>query len=213
MARQSLRRPLTGFVWRQTVTARQSTRHRPPAHPRNQRRCGPEGRCRALDHCSLGYRTVCLALTCLLLAACGAPREPVASSRLVIPAAWRNSVGPGAPVEANWWHAFGDPALSALVEQALRNNTDILTARARVEEYRARLRAIQGDRLPTLEAQINGSRARTLSSVTGLPIHSTVYQGGYKPATMSICGGRSGTAPRRHRQRWKHSRLRLRRLC
>ncbi|WP_312884989.1 efflux transporter outer membrane subunit [Candidatus Sodalis endolongispinus] len=117
-------------------------------------------------------------MTCLLLAACGAPREPVASSRLVIPAAWRNSVGPGAPVEANWWHAFGDPALSALVEQALRNNTDILTARARVEEYRARLRAIQGDRLPTLEAQINGSRARTLSSVTGLPIHSTVYQGG-----------------------------------
>lgn len=111
----------------------------------------------------------------LLLAACHTPQEPVAKSRLMIPVQWRNQVGPGAPVESSWWRAFGDPVLNRLVEQALRNNTDILIARARVDEYRSRLRAIAGDQLPTLDAGINGTR--TLSSVTGQPVHSTVYQG------------------------------------
>ncbi|NDL64026.1 efflux transporter outer membrane subunit [Acerihabitans arboris] len=113
----------------------------------------------------------------LLLSACHSGREPVAQASLRIPAQWREQVGPAAPVEARWWRAFNDPVLSGLVERALRNNTDILTARARVDEYRARLRAAEGDRLPSLDAGVNGARARVLSSATGLPIHSTVYQG------------------------------------
>ncbi|AHF76073.1 Type I secretion outer membrane protein [Sodalis praecaptivus] len=172
MANRFQRRRPIGAVCRQKELAPQ-----PTARGKGRRWLVGLSRRGPAQKCPARRRTAGLALVCLLLTACGAPREPVAPSRLMIPPAWRNTVGPGAPVEANWWHAFGDPALSALVEQALRYNTDILTARARVEEYRARLRATEGDRLPTLDAQINGSRARTLSSVTGLPIHSTVYQG------------------------------------
>ncbi|WP_413737320.1 efflux transporter outer membrane subunit [Sodalis sp. RH21] len=117
-----------------------------------------------------------LSLT-LALAGCHTPHEPLARAHLPIPPAWRSGVGPSAPVEADWWRAFNDPVLTALVAEALRNNTDILTARSRVEEYRARLNAAQGDQLPSLSAGVDGSRARALSSATGLPVHSTVYQG------------------------------------
>ncbi|WP_196237775.1 efflux transporter outer membrane subunit [Biostraticola tofi] len=113
----------------------------------------------------------------MLLAACHQSDEPIAPDRLMIPAAWRQQVGPASAIESGWWRGFNDPVLSALVQQALRNNDDILTARSRVYEYQARLRAIEGDRLPTLETGINGTRARVVSSATGQPIHTTVYQG------------------------------------
>ncbi len=113
----------------------------------------------------------------MLLAACHQSDEPIAPDRLMIPVAWRQQVGPASAIESGWWRGFNDPVLSALVEQALRNNNDILTARSRVYEYQARLRAIEGDRLPTLETGINGTRARVVSSATGQPIHTTVYQG------------------------------------
>lgn len=100
-----------------------------------------------------------------------------APSSLPIPAQWRNQVGPGATMEANWWRAFHDPALNQLVEQALRNNPDILIARSRVEQYRAQLRGAQGDNFPTLDAGVAVSRARTLSAVTGQPYQSSVFQG------------------------------------
>lgn len=131
----------------------------------------------------------------LLLAACHAGHEPVAKPSLIIPTQWREQVGPTAAVEARWWQAFNDPVLSQLVEQALRNNTDILTARARVDEYRARLRAANGDRLPSLDAGVNGTRARVLSSATGLPIYSTVYQGTLQASyDVDLWGRRADTA-------------------
>ncbi|WP_413727793.1 efflux transporter outer membrane subunit [Sodalis sp. RH19] len=131
----------------------------------------------------------------LLLCACHPGREPAAQSSLLIPAQWREKVGPAAPVEARWWREFNDPVLSRLVEQALRNNTDILTARARVDEYRARLRAANGDRLPSLDAGVDGTRARVLSSATGLPVYSTVYQGTLQAGyDVDLWGRRSATA-------------------
>lgn len=110
------------------------------------------------------------------LAGCATKIEQAPSS-LPIPAQWRNQVGPGATMEANWWRAFHDPALNQLVEQALRNNPDILIARSRVEQYRAQLRGAQGDNFPTLDAGVAVSRARTLSAVTGQPYQSSVFQG------------------------------------
>lgn len=138
-----------------------------------------------------------LSLCCLflMLCACHSGREGVAQTSLVIPTQWRGQVGPEAPVEARWWRSFNDPLLSRLVEQALRENTDILTARARVDEYRARLRAANGDRLPSLDAGVNGTRARVLSSATGLPVYSTVYQGALQASyEVDIWGRQADTA-------------------
>ncbi|MBP2170878.1 NodT family efflux transporter outer membrane factor (OMF) lipoprotein [Erwinia toletana] len=123
------------------------------------------------------WQPVLLALLIpLTLTACSTEVSKAPAS-LLIPPQWRNQVGPASPLEAHWWRAFGDPQMNSLVEQALRNNPDILTARSRVDQYRAQLRATQGDNFPTLDAGVNVSRARTLSSVTGQPIQSTTFQG------------------------------------
>ncbi|WP_343463247.1 efflux transporter outer membrane subunit [Pantoea sp.] len=119
----------------------------------------------------LGFYWIAMALT-----GCAQQVEKAPAS-LPIPPAWRQQVGPSAPPEADWWRRFGDRDLNRLVEQALQHNSDILIARSRVDEYRAQLRAAQGDDLPTLSAGVAGTRQRALSAATGLPRESTVYQG------------------------------------
>ena len=121
-------------------------------------------------------RLLLASLAVLTLAGCATEVEKAPSS-LPIPPQWRNQVGPAAAPEAEWWHAFGDDNLNRLVAQALRNNLDILTARSRVEQYRAQLRAAQGDNFPTLSAGAGVTHQRALSSVTGQPYESAVYQG------------------------------------
>ena len=120
--------------------------------------------------------TLCALMMTATLAGCATQVEKAPAS-LPIPAQWRNQVGPGAAPEASWWQAFNDPALNQLVEQALRNNPDILTARSRVDQYRAQLRATQGDDFPTLDAGVAASRARAISAVTGQPYQYSVFQG------------------------------------
>ena len=111
-----------------------------------------------------------------LLAGCATEVEKAPSS-LPLPPQWRQQVGPAAAPEANWWRNFADPALNRLVEQALRNNPDILTARSRVDQYRAQLRAALGDNFPTLDAGVGVTRSRSLSAATGQPHDGNVYQG------------------------------------
>ncbi|MBK0003195.1 efflux transporter outer membrane subunit [Erwinia sp. S38] len=111
-----------------------------------------------------------------MLSAC-ATQVDQAPASLPIPDGWRSQVGAGAAVEANWWRAFGDPQLNQLVEQALRNNPDILIARSRVDQYRAQLRGAQGDNFPTLDAGVAATRARAISAVTGQPYQYSVFQG------------------------------------
>ncbi|MGK3140927.1 efflux transporter outer membrane subunit [Pantoea sp. C2G6] len=119
-----------------------------------------------------------LLVTALLLTLTGcATQVEKAPASLPIPGAWRGTVGPAAPPEAEWWRAFHDDYLNRLVTQALRNNPDILTARSRVDQYRAQLRAAQGDEFPTLSAGVAATRERTLSSVTGQPYETDVFQG------------------------------------
>jgi len=43
----------------------------------------------------------------------------------------------GAIALDTWWTAYNDPELTALIEQALARNTDVRTARARLDEVRA----------------------------------------------------------------------------
>lgn len=115
-------------------------------------------------------------LTSLLLAGC-ATEVSKAPQSLLIPPQWRNQAGPAAAPEAQWWRAFNDPQMNQLVEQALRNNPDILTARSRVDQYRAQLRSAEGSNFPTLDAGVTANRGQTLSYVTGLPYTHTAYQG------------------------------------
>jgi len=138
----------------------------------------------------MGYR-VAAGLLAIVLAGCSTQVDKAPAS-LPIPPQWREQVGPSAPPEAAWWQAFGDPDLNRLVSQALRNNPDILIARARVDQYRAQLRAAQGDDFPTLSGGVAATRQRALSAATGQPNDTSVFQGQLQASyNVDLWGARS----------------------
>ncbi|MDL2358475.1 MAG: efflux transporter outer membrane subunit [Pseudomonadota bacterium] len=93
-----------------------------------------------------------------------------------VPAGWRTQVGPAALPEAAWWRAFGDPALTELVQRALAHNGDVRVAAARLQEYQARVTVAAGAALPALNAAVTPVRARAISAF-GTPVEATSLQG------------------------------------
>ncbi len=108
--------------------------------------------------------------TALLLAGCIGPRPaPPADTAVVPPPAWRTALGPGSPIAADWWQAFGDPQLTALVARALENSPDLGSAAARVEEARAQERLARAQLSPNVTAGLPVSEGRSVSAFgTGL---------------------------------------------
>ncbi|WP_024561390.1 efflux transporter outer membrane subunit [Franconibacter pulveris 601] len=122
-------------------------------------------------------RRLSLVALALLLAGCQSTEVQQAKPSLQIPAQWREAVGPSSSAEGFWWRNFHDVALNRYVDQALRYNSDVLTARERVNEYQARLNAADSALWPTLSAELGGTRSRSQSAATGLPTHSTLWRG------------------------------------
>jgi NodT family efflux transporter outer membrane factor (OMF) lipoprotein len=97
------------------------------------------------------------ALLAALLAACSITepyRAPVAGAALSAPfdaAASAPQVVSSAPPE-HWWQLYDDPALNALVHEALVQNRDLAVAAARVERARAVLAQADAARLPATQA-------------------------------------------------------------
>lgn len=117
----------------------------------------------------------CLVLV-LMLAACAPVKQQVpAEAQVQAPLQWRNE-GPANPLEihAQWWQGFNDPQLSRLVEQALRQNTDVLVAISRVDEAREQIQLTRSSLLPWVDAVIGGQRGRELGTF-GVQ-HSTAFQ-------------------------------------
>lgn len=116
------------------------------------------------------------ALLLLSVAACAGPAvETTSVAPIVAPQGWRTDAGPSAPLDRNWWQAFGDPVLTALVEQALANNVDIAIAGARVREARAQESLARAALLPTLDAAGAGARSRSVNAF-GQPVVQTAAQ-------------------------------------
>jgi multidrug efflux system outer membrane protein len=105
-------------------------------------------------------------LGALLLTASACTSTPPAS-RLTVPEGWSGAARSGTP-ETEWWRAFGDDRLSALVEEALLNNRDLAAMRARVAATREQGNMVGAERWPTLEAQLSGGRQQQV--FVGLPI-------------------------------------------
>ncbi|WP_347302296.1 efflux transporter outer membrane subunit [Croceibacterium sp. TMG7-5b_MA50] len=108
-------------------------------------------------------------LAALLLAGCTLPGPRAAlppQAAFVPPPGWRAAIGPDAggarPIEAQWWRAFGDAELDALVARALANNTDIALAAERVEEARAAEALGRAQSLPQVNGQVAGTGGQTL---------------------------------------------------
>ncbi len=84
------------------------------------------------------------------------------------PPAWRIDHEPATDLaNTRWWQQFGDPALNQLIDEALRNNRDLLAAAARVEQFIGQLQATLAQFCPQIGYGVDASRSR--SSRVGLP--------------------------------------------
>jgi outer membrane protein TolC len=78
-----------------------------------------------------------------------------------------------APVGAwpgdQWWHAYGDPQLDALIEQALNSAPDLELARARLKAAAAQVQGAGATRLPevTGSAVMAEAKLRLLGTAAG----------------------------------------------
>jgi multidrug efflux system outer membrane protein len=80
------------------------------------------------------------------------------------PDAWPTpTTAPSVPAE--WWRGYQDPALDAMIQEALSHNADLRLAVARVDEARAGLGAARADQWPGISA--NGSASRNRASEAG----------------------------------------------
>lgn len=103
----------------------------------------------------------------LALSGCGAGPRPAVPSDAAItpPAGWRGTAVPAVDrAEPLWWQRFGDPVLTAIVEQALAHNDDISMSAERVEQARAQFRLARSQQLPTVNAVTAGDRDRSVSA-------------------------------------------------
>lgn len=96
--------------------------------------------------------------------ACSSVRPDTA---LEVPERWQTAASGEAPTR-EWWRGFGDTNLTRLVEEALVANRDLAAMRARVEAAREQSRVVGSARLPTVDAQLSGSRQQQV--FVGLPI-------------------------------------------
>lgn len=104
-----------------------------------------------------------LALACLatLLAGCTALGPDYQRPDVPLPQAWRSEL-PNARdvVNTAWWEGLGDPALDALITEAIDANKDLQLATLRVEQFDARLQITRADGRPQIGYGASAQRKR-----------------------------------------------------
>jgi multidrug efflux system outer membrane protein len=117
----------------------------------------------------------------LSLAGCAVPEKTVvAPTANELPA----TAAP-VPVAPDWWTAYNDPALNALVDEVLRHNTDLARAVSRIDEARALLRLAQSERGPVVSANASAGRQR-VSENAGLPLGGASPWGNTFQASLNV---------------------------
>lgn len=140
------------------------------------------------------FRPTLLAVS-LALSGCQSVDVEQAKPSLQIPAAWRSASGPLSKTDSVWWRNFHDSLLNRYVDQGLRYNSDVLIARERVNEYQARVYAANGALFPDLDVGLSGTRARSQSAATGMPVYGTLYKGNLTASyDVDIWGANRSTA-------------------
>ena len=144
-------------------------------------------------------RVLCLLAATSLLAGCAVgpdflrPAPPAVTGYLREPAApvgtGDQNILVGADIPGRWWSLFRSPALDRLVDQALKNNADLQSAKAALRAARETYSAQQGALLPTLDASYNvtrqqasGTPATPLTSGQNIfTLHTAQLSIGYAP--------------------------------
>lgn len=120
---------------------------------------------KALSVSSLSLRLAVLA-SALALAGCGAMmKTPYSTPQVAMPGQWQAPAVSAQTVSADpWWHRFNDPALNALVGEALRTNNDLAAATIRVRRAQLVAGLAQSDLYPRFDAGANAGVDRALDS-------------------------------------------------
>ena len=84
-----------------------------------------------------------------------------------VPVAWTAGGGGGAaPVADRWLASFDDPALSALVDEALAYNADLQAAAARVEQAAGYVKVANASLLPSVGVFAWAAASRAAAAVS-----------------------------------------------
>jgi NodT family efflux transporter outer membrane factor (OMF) lipoprotein len=122
----------------------------------------------------LTTRSILAATALLWMVACETPTPPTGAAMLadalpegtVVPAAWSTAGAPTSAVQGDWVASFRDPTLTGLVNEALRNNPDLVAASARVEAALQAVVISGAPILPQVGAEVGGQQSR-ISGATG----------------------------------------------
>lgn len=132
---------------------------------------------------SAGLLAACLLFGCFLAACSVGPRY----ARPSTPSAggWSEVQAPG-DVDASWWRSFGDPQLSALLDEATASAPDLRVADARLAEARAMRDLARGGALPEGGASAAYSRDRVsangeipIGRIPGFSREFSLFDGGF----------------------------------
>jgi multidrug efflux system outer membrane protein len=131
-------------------------------------------------------RTTASLLVAVALAACAAPefKQPV----IAVPQAykeggavtaadgtrWQPAQAAEAQPRGEWWLAFNDPALTALVNEASANNASLAQAAARLKQARAIAGIAEADRIPQVGVNVGAQRNQASPTSLGLPAGTPV---------------------------------------
>lgn len=121
-------------------------------------------------------RTTLPLLLAASLGACATPPAP-APRTIAAPATFAQASATAAEPVAEFWRAFGDAELDALMRDALAANTDLRIAAARVAEARALARGTEGLGRPSLDATAGANRIRERDRDGNADTFSTVGVG------------------------------------
>lgn len=127
-------------------------------------------------------------MAALLLSACAAPsfRQPEVAVPVAFKEAppavqtaadgsrWQVARPAEQQARGEWWLAFQDPALTALMDEAARNNASLAVAAARVKQARAIAGIAEADRMPQVGVGFGGQRGRPSTLEANLPQGSAV---------------------------------------
>lgn len=127
-------------------------------------------------------RSMPVAALTLLLSACAAGPDYV-TPEVAAPAAFDRAeaalFSAAAPQEA-WWRSLEDPALSKLVDEALRENHDLRIAQANLRAARAFLASDRLDRWPVVTAAASATRQQASNAAFAAQAGTeTYYQAGF----------------------------------
>ena len=72
-----------------------------------------------------------------------------------------------AVADTSWWSLFNDPKLTELINTAIKENSDILMASARIEQYLGLYGVSKADMYPQINGQLSGKYGQNSSVNTG----------------------------------------------